>query len=77
MGTREGNIIVTIIATHMPRNDIAAADQACPGMRIHVIDIVQPPGMGIPPRPDIDSHHRIVTAVPAAKSSAEPPRKVR
>ncbi len=40
--------MATIIATHMATNTAAAASQLCPGMRIHIIDIVQPPGMAIP-----------------------------
>ena len=48
-----------------------------PGIRIHAIDIVQPPGIGIPPIADMDAHQTIVTAALAAKSSAETPRKAR
>jgi hypothetical protein len=44
---QDGSIIATIITTHMPRNDAAAPGHACPGIRIHAIDIVQPPGIGI------------------------------
>jgi len=33
----------------MPRTDAAAPGHVCPGIRIHAIDIVQPPGIGIPP----------------------------
>ena len=57
MGTSDGSIIATIITTHMPTNVSAASDHVCPGMRIHAIDIVQPPGIGIPPMADIDEHH--------------------
>jgi hypothetical protein len=53
----------------MTRNDAAAAGHVCPGIRIHAIDIVQPPGIGIPP--DMDAHQWIVSAALAAKSSAE------
>src|SRR5580693_9521859 len=60
----------------MPRKVAAAPGHVCPGIRIHTIDIVQPPAMRIPPMPDIDAHHRIVTAVLAAKSSAAAPRKL-
>src|SRR5919106_5710879 len=75
MGTRDGSIIATIITTHMPRNDAAAPGHVCPGMRIHAIDIVQPPGIGIPPIADIDAHQTIVSAALAVKSSAETPKK--
>ncbi|MGC2209863.1 MAG: hypothetical protein WA532_07095 [Candidatus Korobacteraceae bacterium] len=60
----------------MPRNDAAAASHVCPGMRIHAIDIVQPPGIGIAPMADMDAHQTIVTAALAAKSSAKTPKKV-
>src|SRR5258705_2413266 len=59
----------------MPRNDAAAPGHVCPGIRIHAIDIVQPPGIGIPPIADMDAHQTIVTAALAAKSSAETPKK--
>ena len=58
----------------MARNDAAAPAHVCPGIRIHVIDIVQPPGIGIPPIAAMDEHQAIVTAAPTAKSSAETPR---
>ena len=58
----------------MPRNDAAAPGQVCPGIRIHAIDIVQPPGIGISSIPDMDAHQMIVTATLATKSSAETPR---
>jgi hypothetical protein len=58
----------------MPRNETAAPGHVWPGIRIHVIDIVQPPGIGIPPIADIDVHQAIVTATLAAKSSMEVPR---
>src|SRR6266478_4506416 len=74
MGTRDGSIIATIITTHMPRNDAAAPGHVCPGIRIHAIDIVRPPGIGISPIADMDAH-QIVTAALAAKSSAETPKK--
>ena len=59
----------------MPRNDAAAPGHVCPGIRIHAIDIVQPPGIGISPIADMDAHQAIVPAALAAKSSAETPRK--
>src|ERR1700738_5533741 len=77
MGTRDGSIIATLTTTHMPRNDAAAPGHVCPGIRIHVIDIVQPPGSGISPIADMDAHQTIVTAALAAKSSAETPKKAR
>ena len=74
MRTRDGIIIAIIITTHIPRKNIAAPDQSCPG--IHVIDIVQPPGIGIPPIVDMDAPQAIVIAVLAAKSSDDTPKKV-
>jgi hypothetical protein len=58
----------------MPRNDAVAPDHVCPGIRIHAIDIVQPPGIGISPIADMDVHQTIVSAVLAAKSRAETPK---
>src|SRR2546425_3416842 len=77
MGTKDGSIIATIITTHMTRNDAAAPGHVCPGIRIHAIDIVQPPGIGISPIADMDVHQTIVPAALAAKRSAETPKKAR
>jgi hypothetical protein len=63
------------MTTHIARNEAAAPSQVCPGIRIQAIDIVQPPGMGIPLKADMDAHQTAVTAVQAAKSSAAAPRK--
>jgi hypothetical protein len=73
MGATDGSIIATVIATHMPRNDAAAPVQVCPGIRIHAIDIVQPPGIGIALIAGMDELQRIVTAALAAKSSPATP----
>jgi hypothetical protein len=59
----------------MPTNDAAAPGHVCSGIRIHAIDIVQPPGIGISPIADMDAHQKVVSAVLAAKSSAETPKK--
>src|SRR5712692_5174615 len=75
MGTRDGSIIATIITTHMPRNEAAAPGHVCRGIRIHAIDIVQSPGIGISLIADMDAHQTIVTAALAAKSGAETPKK--
>ena len=74
MGTSDGIIIEIIMTTHIPRNVNAAPDQSCPG--IHVIDIDQPPGICISLIADMDAPQTIVTAVLAAKSSADTPKKV-
>jgi hypothetical protein len=77
IGVRDGSIIATIIKFHMPRNDAAAPAHVCAGMIIQVIDIVQPPGIGIPPIADIDTPHAIVNAALATKNSAETTKKPR
>src|SRR5512132_4424530 len=77
MGTKEGSIIATIITIHMPRNDAATPDHVCPGIRIHTIDIVQPPGIATSPIANIDVHQTTVTAALATKSMPERPRKRR
>ena len=59
----------------MPRNDAAAPGHVCPGIRIHAIDIVQPPGIGMSIA-DMDPHQMIVTAALAAKSNAETQKKL-
>jgi hypothetical protein len=48
-----------------------AARSGWAGIRIHVIDIVQPPGIGMPPIADIDPRQAMVAAALAAKTSAE------
>ena len=58
----------------MPRNDAAAPLLVCPGIRIHAIDIVQPPGITIPPIADMEPHQRIVNQVLTEKSSTESPK---
>src|SRR5262245_28641914 len=60
----------------MARNDAAATGHVCPGIRIQVIDMVQPPGIGIP-MADMDADQEIVSVVLAAKSSTETPTKAR
>src|SRR5688572_24118554 len=61
----------------MPRKVAAAPGQDWPGIRIHAIDIVHPPGMSIPPIADMDVDHHVVTAALAAKSNADLPKKAR
>ena len=59
----------------MPRNDVTTADQVCPGIRIHTIDIVQPPGMGTSPIAGMDVHQATVAATLTTKSNADTARK--
>jgi hypothetical protein len=47
IGSAEGIIIATIIASHMSRKLVADAAQICPGIRIHIMGIVQPPSISI------------------------------
>src|SRR3984893_2650658 len=61
----------------MQRTDAAAPGHVCPGIRIHAIDIVQSPGIGISAIAGMEAHRMIVTAPLAAKSSAETPKKAR
>jgi hypothetical protein len=45
MGSDDGSIM----ATHVVANMAAAPARLCSGIRIHIIDIVQPPAIGMPP----------------------------
>ena len=47
IGRAEGSIIATIIASHMSRKAVAEPTQVWPCIRIHIMDIVQPPGISI------------------------------
>jgi hypothetical protein len=71
MGVKDGNIIAAIITAHMPMNDADVCSHVCPGMRIHPIDSVQPPGIGISLIADMGAHQTTVTAAVTIKSSAE------
>ncbi len=59
----------------MPMNIAATPGHVCPGIRIHVIDIDQSPGISISPIADMDVDQTIVTSALATKSSAETPKK--
>ena len=50
-----------------------APGHVCPGIRIHAIDIVQPPAIGMPPIADMEVHQTIVSVVLPANSNAETP----
>src|SRR5580692_9541591 len=58
----------------MPTNDTAAPTHVCPGIGIHAIDMVQPPGIGISPMADMERHQTVVSVALATKSSAEVPK---
>jgi hypothetical protein len=65
------------MTSHMPRNAAAVPSQVWPGMRIHIIDMLQPPGIGISCIADIELHHWIVNAALAANSATQVPTKGR
>jgi hypothetical protein len=54
--------------------EAAVLGQLSPGIRIHAIDIFQPPGIVIAPIADIDPDQAAVSVALAAKSSAEVPK---
>ncbi|HKQ38834.1 MAG TPA: hypothetical protein VJ063_12205 [Verrucomicrobiae bacterium] len=47
IGSADGSIIATIIANHMNRKLTVEPNQLWPAIRIHIVDIVQPPGISI------------------------------
>lgn len=47
VGSAEGIIIATIIASHMSRKLVADSNQLWPCIGVHIIDIAQPPGISI------------------------------
>ena len=47
VGSADGNIIAIIIASHISWKLRADSNQVRPGIRSHIIDIVQPPGIFI------------------------------
>src|SRR5512147_132143 len=67
MGSVDGSIIATIIATHMPAN--IRTDSSHAPIGIHAIDMVQPPGMRMPP--DIVELKYQVTAAAPRNTSPE------
>src|SRR6266851_2365789 len=68
MGHDDGSIIAIIIACHINRNIHAEAAADCPGIPIHIIGMVHPPGMGIPPA--IRNDARTVMTAAATKTKA-------
>jgi hypothetical protein len=61
----------------MARNAVAEPSHVCPGIRIHAIDIVQPPGIGMPSVDDMDAHHAIVNAALATNTAVRTAKNVR
>jgi hypothetical protein len=76
MGTNDGSIIATIITVHMPRNVAVASGHDWPGIRIHAMDIVHPPGMGMPPAGDMPMHQATVAAPLPRNNKAEAAQNV-
>src|SRR5579864_4858690 len=66
--------MAAIITTHISMNETAALSQVCP-ILIQAIDIVQSPGMTMPP--DMDLQLEIVSAPLAMNKSRLAPRKTR
>jgi hypothetical protein len=61
----------------MRTKETVAPAHVCPGIRIHAIDIVQPPGIGISPVADIALHQTVVTATQTTNTIAKSKMKVR
>ena len=47
VGSADGSIIAIIMASHMNRKLMDDPNQLWPGIRIHIMDTVQPPGISI------------------------------
>src|SRR5260370_17142830 len=75
MGTNDGSIMASIINVHMGMNGADGADQVWPRIVIQVMEMVQPPGMGMPP--DIEEHQEIVPTALAMNRSAVTARNTR
>ncbi len=73
IGTSGGSIIATIITSHIATKRTPLPAQVSPGIGIQTIDIVQPPGIAIPPAMVRDQW--IVPAALIMKSSALTARK--
>jgi hypothetical protein len=67
--------MATIITIHIAMNAAAAPSQVWLGILIHAIDIVEPPGIAIPP--DMGPHQAIVAPALARNRRAQVPTKVR
>src|SRR5438552_3782764 len=68
MSASDGSIMATIITTHIAMKVAVAPPPVWSGIRIQAMDIVHPPGIGMPSA--IDPHQAIVPHVLARKSSA-------
>ncbi|MGY6256200.1 hypothetical protein ACXIVK_22305 [Paraburkholderia caledonica] len=61
------------MTTHIPTNLAATPGHVRPHMGIHVIDMAQPPGMGMSPMVDMDPQATTVAAAQTANSNAQTP----
>jgi hypothetical protein len=61
----------------MRTKDAVAPAHVCPGIRIHAIDIVHPPGIGIASAAGIALHQTAVTATQTTNTIATSKMKVR
>jgi hypothetical protein len=66
VGSADGIIMATIIASHISTKLRADVSQVWPRIRIHIIDIVQPPGISISQH--IDRQKYTVAKTPAANA---------
>ncbi len=57
------------MASHIRRNIAAEIVQDCPGIRIHIMDIIQPPGISMPPA--IERQKLTVAATLATNAMAQ------
>src|SRR5580658_2110636 len=73
IGTRDGSIIATVIASHMPRNDAAARGQISPEVGTGRIGMVSPGAISC--IVEIEPHQWIVATVLSAKTKAQTPKK--
>src|SRR5256885_4796757 len=69
VGNADGNIIATIMASHINRNIPAEVAQVWPRIGIHIMDIVQPPGMAISQH--IERQKYTVAVTPVTNASTQ------
>jgi hypothetical protein len=55
----------------MPTNDAATPGHVCPHMGVHIVDMLQPPGMGISPIVDMDAQAAMAAVALTANSNPQ------
>jgi hypothetical protein len=55
----------------MPTNDAATPGHVCPHMGVHIVDMLQPPGMGISPIADMDAQAAMAAVALTANSNPQ------